>query len=261
MAGVQRTAVCLYWFIYISIASLYIPWIRWAWSPAFIDFSWDLPWKDMQRKAEAGSKLRKSQFCPFCSFPFHCINVHSLQVCMFLKSLLVGFCRWPIRGRFCWIGDTGGNSSQSCRGAAQNTERCFWGGILDRKNWLTNGWCKDSAFFWKKLIWTDAHSVVARCYAAWGSFLFVCRAIAATDLEEMAAVGFQGDSEAKYRRYTITTTRKYKHAENVEHVLGGVLQVQSVQYICSLQSAEWCKEKRSREVELLRQQSQACFEM
>ena len=66
-----------------------------------------------------------------------------------------------------------------------------------------------------------------------GSFLFVCRAIAATDLEEMAAVGFQGDSEAKYRRYTITTTRKYKHVENVEHVLGGVLQVQSVVYICS----------------------------
>ena len=90
--------------------------------------------------------------------------------------------------------------------------------------------------------------------------MFVCRAIAATDLEEMAAVGFQGDSEAKYRRYTITMTRKCKHVENVEHVLGGVLQVQSVEYICSLE-AVWCKEKRSREVELLRQQSQACLEM
>ena len=89
--------------------------------------------------------------------------------------------------------------------------------------------------------------------------MFVCRAIAATDLEEMAAVGFQGDSEAKFRRYTITMTRKCKHVENVEHVLGGVLQVQSVEYICSPQAV--CKEKRSREVELLRQQSQACLEM
>ena len=224
MAGVQRTVVfCPYWFSLYPMSVLTS-----LHSFCSLGICYERTCSERRRPLQSWREsLNSVPSVLFHSFVYNFYFPSSLHVfevlgCWFLPlaDLRAILLNWRNRRQF----------EPKLPRRARNTERCLWDeSWIEKIAWQMDDVriLHDSAFFFcKKLNWTDAHAVVC-CLellcSLRGSFLFVCRAIAATDLEEMAAVGFQGDSEAKYRRYTITMTRKCKHVENVEHVLGGVL--------------------------------------